>query len=66
MAFLKCMTAKSYAGNDLMRTDIDDEPEVGRNDRPYFLYGLVIYVGLAIAIAVGWFLHLENLGANVP
>ena len=66
MASLKCMTAKSYAGNDLMRTDFDDDPEDGRNNLPYYLYGLVFLVGLAMAIAIGWFLHLENWGANVP
>jgi len=49
-----------------MRTDFDDDPEDGRNNLPYYLYGLVFLVGLAMAIAIGWFLHLENWGANVP
>jgi hypothetical protein len=49
-----------------MRTDLDDDPEDRRNDRPYFLYGLVFFAALAIAIAIGWFLHLERLAANVP
>jgi hypothetical protein len=49
-----------------MRTDFEDDPNNGRKELPYYLYGLVFIVGLAIAIALGWFLHLENLGANVP
>ena len=47
-----------------MQIDFDDGPEDGRKELPYYLYGLVFCVGLAIAIALGWFLHLENLGAN--
>ena len=48
-----------------MRTDIDDDPEDGRKELPYYLYGLVFCVGLAIAIAIGWVLHLENSGTTV-
>jgi hypothetical protein len=48
-----------------MRTDFDD-PEHDPGDPPYYLYGLVFVVCLAIAIAIGWLLHLERLGANVP
>jgi len=50
----------------LKRTDLDHDPEDRRNDRPYFLYGLVFFVGLAIAIAIGWFYHLENLEPTFP
>ena len=49
-----------------MRTDLDDDPKDWRNYRPYYFYGLVFVIGLAIAIAIGWFLYLENLGASVP
>ena len=49
-----------------MRTDLDDDPEHGPRDLPYYLYGLVFFVGLAIAIAIGWLLHLVNLGSTVP
>lgn len=48
-----------------MRID-DDDPEDGPPERPYYLYGLVFIVGLGISVAVGWFLHLETLGANFP
>ncbi|MDR6636338.1 hypothetical protein J2X72_005154 [Phyllobacterium sp. 1468] len=46
--------------------NFDDDPEDGRKELPYYLYGLVFCVGLAIAIAIGGFLYLERLGANVP
>ncbi len=49
-----------------MRTNFEDDPEDGRNNMPYYLYGLVFCVGLAIAVAIGWVLHLENTGATVP
>ena len=49
-----------------MRTDFEDDPGNGRHELPSYLYGLVFLVGLAIAIAIGWFLHLDSLGANVP
>ncbi|MBB3149597.1 hypothetical protein FHS21_006051 [Phyllobacterium trifolii] len=49
-----------------MPINFEDDPNDGRNDLPYYLYGLVFCVGLAIAIAAGWVLHLENSGANVP
>ncbi|UXN58169.1 hypothetical protein [Phyllobacterium zundukense] len=49
-----------------MRIHFEDDPEKGRNGLPYFLYGLAFFAALAIAIAIGWFLHLERLAANVP
>jgi hypothetical protein len=49
-----------------MRMDFDDDPEDGRDELPYYLYGLVFFVGLALAIAIGWLLRLENWGATVP
>lgn len=49
-----------------MRTNFDDDPEHDPRDLPYYLYGLVFFAALAIAIAIGWFLHLERLAANVP
>jgi hypothetical protein len=49
-----------------MPIDLEDDPKDGRDNRPYFLYGLVFFAALAIAIAIGWFLHLERVGANVP
>jgi hypothetical protein len=49
-----------------VRTNFENNPESGRSDPPYFLYGLVFFAALAIAIAIGWFLHLERIGANVP
>ncbi|CAN7468517.1 hypothetical protein LJR231_003156 [Phyllobacterium sp. LjRoot231] len=38
-----------------MRTDFEDDPEDRRHELPYYLYGLVFFVGLAISIAIGWF-----------
>jgi hypothetical protein len=49
-----------------MRTDFDDDPDNQPSEPPYYVYGLVFLVGLAIAIAIGWFLHLERLGADGP
>ncbi|MBB3234485.1 hypothetical protein [Phyllobacterium endophyticum] len=50
-----------------MRTHFEDDPENGRSDPPYFLYGSVFLAALAIAIAIGWFLlHLERVAAYVP
>ncbi|MBB3147266.1 hypothetical protein FHS21_003682 [Phyllobacterium trifolii] len=49
-----------------MPINFKDDPNDGRNELPYYLYGLVFCVGLAIAIAIGWFLQLQSLGANVP
>ncbi len=49
-----------------MRRDFDDGPEHGSGDLPYYLYGLVFIVALAIALAIGWFLYVDDLGAYVP
>jgi hypothetical protein len=49
-----------------MRIDFDDDPEHGSRDLPYCLYGLVFIVALAIAVAIGWFLYVDDLGAYVP
>ncbi|MBB3149353.1 hypothetical protein FHS21_005806 [Phyllobacterium trifolii] len=49
-----------------MRTNFEDDPEDGRKEMPYYLYGLVFLVGLAIAIAIGWVLHLETSGVSAP
>ncbi len=49
-----------------MPINLEDDPKDGRHELPYYLYGLVFLVGLATAIAIGWVLHLENSGTNVP
>jgi hypothetical protein len=54
------MTAKSYARNDPMRTDFDDDPEDERNDPPYHLYGLLFCIALALAGVTGWLVFLER------
>ena len=46
--------------------NFDADPEDGRKEMPYYLYGLVFCVGLAIAVALGWFFYLKNTGATVP
>jgi hypothetical protein len=48
-----------------MRTDFEDDPENGRKEMPYYLYGLVFVVCLAIAVAIGWLLYLQRLGVEV-
>ncbi|PSH57982.1 hypothetical protein CU100_09930 [Phyllobacterium endophyticum] len=61
------MMVRSFERGDPMRTHFEDDPENGRSDPPYFLYGSVFLAALAIAIAIGWFLlHLERVAAYVP
>jgi hypothetical protein len=55
------MKAKSYAGNDPMRIDFDDDPDDRRNDPPYNLYGVLFCIGIGLAGVTGWLVYLERL-----
>jgi len=45
-----------------MRIDFGDDPEDGRDELPYYLYGLVFIVGLAVLGIDPIKMHIEEEG----
>jgi hypothetical protein len=43
-----------------MGTSFDNGPDHERDNPPYSLYGLIFCIGVALAIAGGWLVHLER------
>jgi hypothetical protein len=43
-----------------MQTYFDEDPDDKRDTPPYSLYGVIFCMGVALAIAGSWLVHLER------
>jgi hypothetical protein len=58
-AYLKCMMARSFERSDPMRIDFEDDPENDLSTLPNRYYGLILCIGIALAVLITWLAYLE-------